>query len=299
MQCVGISSRLIACSKFQRVQFPQASSKPRLIHHRRYPTSRKWSLFSSEVDPTTTTDPTTPPDPTTPTPDLDPSFIFAFDYEQLPKGVRKETLIDGKQIVVFWYRNEIFACEGRSPAEGAFSTGFLDASFTPNYGIICPGTGTVFSLKTGEILEWYPNNFVLKTLIPKDTCRPLEVYPVKTTEDGIYVSFKGGSQGGVGAMKSKGGANTSLEDNNVFGLEPKMYSDEVQGANVGKSASKLSDLNPATLLIATIAIGIVSVAGTAAAIYFESIPGLIAFWVVLFGIVAFVVSRVLGSFEKE
>jgi hypothetical protein len=31
---------------------------------------------------------------------------------------------------MFWYRNEIYAIEARSPAEGAYSEGFIKAKFT-------------------------------------------------------------------------------------------------------------------------------------------------------------------------
>ena len=235
--------------------------------------------------------------------EVDPSFIPVFSSEDLPKGTRREVMVEGKQIVVFWYRNEVFACEQRSPAEGAFSTGFLTANFTENYGIVCPGTSTVFSIKTGEIMDWYPTNPVLRAIIPQDTCRSLEVYPVKITKDTIYVSFKAGNQGGVQSMRSKGGANTSLEANNVFGLEPRMYFEESGQPTVDvdktTSTSKLSDLNPASVLVGTLAVAIVAVSGTAVAIYYESVAGLIAFWIVVFGAVAFYVSQVLGIFDDE
>ena len=66
----------------------------------------------------------------------------------------------------------------RSPAEGAYSEGFANAKFTQvspvrphrtgyalqpcqallfplqDYGIECPSTKSVFSLKTGEIIDW-------------------------------------------------------------------------------------------------------------------------------------------------
>ena len=70
----------------------------------------------------------------------------------------------------------------RSPAEGAYSEGFIKAKFTQDFGIECPATGSVFSLKDGSILEWYPGNVVLRALTPASTCRPLEVYPVKLTQ---------------------------------------------------------------------------------------------------------------------
>eukprot|EP00879_Flechtneria_rotunda_P007920 GHRR01008298.1.p1 GENE.GHRR01008298.1~~GHRR01008298.1.p1 ORF type:complete len:143 (+),score=42.04 GHRR01008298.1:162-590(+) len=50
--------------------------------------------------------------------------------EDLPKGVRKEFDVEGRQILMFWYRNQIFAIEARSPAEGAYSEGFIRAKFT-------------------------------------------------------------------------------------------------------------------------------------------------------------------------
>lgn len=44
-----------------------------------------------------------------------------------------------------------------------------------DYCIECPSTGTLFSLKDGSIVSWYPNNPVLRALTPADLCRPLEV----------------------------------------------------------------------------------------------------------------------------
>lgn len=38
--------------------------------------------------------------------------------------------MDGRQVLLFWYRNQICAIEGRSPAEGAYSEGFIAAKFT-------------------------------------------------------------------------------------------------------------------------------------------------------------------------
>lgn len=45
-------------------------------------------------------------------------------------GVRKEFDVEGRQVLMFWYRNEIYAIEARSPAEGAYSEGFIRAKFT-------------------------------------------------------------------------------------------------------------------------------------------------------------------------
>lgn len=51
-----------------------------------------------------------------------------------------------------------------------------------DFCIECPATGSLFSLKDGSIVDWYPGNPVLRALTPKDTCRPMDVYPVKLTQ---------------------------------------------------------------------------------------------------------------------
>jgi hypothetical protein len=44
--------------------------------------------------------------------------------------VCKELEIDGRQVLMFWYRNQIYCTQARSPAEGAYSEGFIKAKFT-------------------------------------------------------------------------------------------------------------------------------------------------------------------------
>ena len=65
---------------------------------------------------------------------------------------------------------------------------------------------------------------MLRAITPRS--RALELYPVKLAQDGIYISLEAGTQGGVGARSTKGGADSSIEANNVFSLEPKMYVQE-------------------------------------------------------------------------
>lgn len=116
--------------------------------------------------------------------------------------------MEGRQILMFWYRNEIYAIEARSPAEGAYSEGFIRAKFTQDYCIECPSTGSLFSLKDGSITSWYPNNPVLRALTPADLCRPLDVYDVKLTQDALYVNVDGKrvrtymDRGGAGALSA-------------------------------------------------------------------------------------------------
>ena len=90
-------------------------------------------------------------------------------------GSRQQVGASGKTALLFWYRDEVYAVEARSPAEGAYSEGFLAARFTQDACIECPSTKTTFDLKTGEIKAWYPDNPVLRALTPIDTCRPMEV----------------------------------------------------------------------------------------------------------------------------
>lgn len=64
--------------------------------------------------------------------------------------------------------------------------------FSPQDGcIICPTTDSTFDLRTGSIKEWYPKNPVLRVLTP--ALRDLFIYPVKTDDENIYISIKGGA----------------------------------------------------------------------------------------------------------
>ena len=45
-------------------------------------------------------------------------------------GVRREFDVNGLSVLVFWYRNQPYAIESRSPAEGAYAEGFIKAKFT-------------------------------------------------------------------------------------------------------------------------------------------------------------------------
>lgn len=196
----------------------------------------------------------------------------------------------------FYYRDTMYATEARSPAEGAYSEGFTNARFTQDGCIICPSTKSTFDIKTGEIREWYPDNWVLRTLTPKDTCRPMEVYPVKV-EDGIVsidmantnlATLAPEELDNVTKAVTRGGANTSLENNNVYGIEPRMYLET--GEEITEKSGK-AKIAPATIVIGTVAVAIIAIAGTAFALSKESIPGVIAVWVALFAPVAYFVAK--------
>lgn len=83
--------------------------------------------------------------------------------------------IGSKSILLFWYRNQIFAIDARSPAEGAYSEGFIKAKFTQDYGIECPTTGSIFSLRDGTITDYYPGNPILRGVTPKPSNLPVRI----------------------------------------------------------------------------------------------------------------------------
>ncbi|PON74533.1 Aromatic-ring-hydroxylating dioxygenase, alpha subunit [Parasponia andersonii] len=97
------------------------------------------------------------------------NWIPVVPLSALPRGERRVILQDGEAILLLWYKDELFAIENRSPAEGAYSEGLLNAKLTQ---------------------EWYPKNPVLRVLTP--ALRTLFVFPVKTDEENIYISIKGG-----------------------------------------------------------------------------------------------------------
>merc|ERR1719389_943908 len=201
------------------------------------------------------------------------NWVSVIPLGDLPKGARKEVRVDGLSILLFWYRNEIFAIETRSPAEGAYSEGFIRAMLTQNYHIECPSTGTLFSLKTGEIIEWYPKNPVLRLLTPAKYCRPMRVYPVEIEQEAVYVDI---SSGGMNKV-TKGGAGTSLENNNVYGLEPKVYiegSDPNDPTNESPSAQPPFTATAVTLITGFVGVGLLATGGTAVFIYYENLVGL-------------------------
>ncbi|KAJ1685963.1 hypothetical protein LUZ63_017353 [Rhynchospora breviuscula] len=109
----------------------------------------------------------------------------------LPKGERRVIMQDGETVLLLWYKDQVYAIENRSPAEGAYSEGLLNAKLTQDGCIVCPTTDSTFDLQTGEIKEWYPKNPVLRILTP--ALRKLFVYPVKTDMENIYISMKGGA----------------------------------------------------------------------------------------------------------
>ncbi|KAJ8618701.1 hypothetical protein MRB53_014887 [Persea americana] len=146
----------------------------------------------------------------------------------LPRGERRVIIQDGETILLLWYKDAVFAIENRSPAEGAYSEGLLNAKLTQDGCIVCPTTDSTFDLLTGEIKEWYPNNPVLRVLTP--ALRKLFVYPVKTDSENIYISMGGSLKSGVSAeIVFSGKAQPGMTASDVNVDEVRMVVDEDVG----------------------------------------------------------------------
>ncbi|CAJ1927013.1 unnamed protein product [Sphenostylis stenocarpa] len=144
----------------------------------------------------------------------------------LPKGERRVIIQDGETILLLWYKDQVFAIENRSPAEGAYTEGLLNAKLTQDGCIVCPSTDSTFDLQTGDIKEWYPKNLVLRVLTP--ALRKLFTYPVKTDEQNIYISLRGGKSDASAEIVFSGKAQPGVTATDVNVEEVKMVVDEDQ-----------------------------------------------------------------------
>ena len=107
-------------------------------------------------------------------------------------------------------------------------------------------------------MSWYPNNPVLRMLTPASTCRSMEIYPVKLTQDAISVDVSNAVAQTVTSSLTKGGSDTSLENNNVYGLEPKVY---VEGQDTPETGNVVAQAATAAVaVLAVVSVGAVGVA---------------------------------------
>ncbi|KAG2375572.1 hypothetical protein LR48_Vigan442s010800 [Vigna angularis] len=144
----------------------------------------------------------------------------------LPRGERRVIIQDGETILLLWYKDQVFAIENRSPAEGAYTEGLLNAKLTQDGCIVCPSTDSTFDLRTGDIKEWYPKNPVLRVLTP--ALRKLFTYPVKSDEQNIYISLRGGKTDASAEIVFSGKAQPGVTATDVNVEEVKMVVDEDQ-----------------------------------------------------------------------
>lgn len=135
---------------------------------------------------------------------------------------------DRETILLLWYKDSVYAIENRSPAEGAYSEGLLNAKLTQDGCIVCPSTDSTYDLRSGAVKDWYPKNPVLRVLTP--SLRPLYVYPVKLDSDNICISIGGAlSSGGSAEIVFSGKAQPGVTASDVNIEEVKMIIDEGEG----------------------------------------------------------------------
>lgn len=159
--------------------------------------------------------------------ELGKNWVPVVPLTALPRGERRVIIQDGETILLLWYKDEVFAIENKSPAEGAYSEGLLNAKLTQDGCIICPTTDSTFDLRTGSIKEWYPKNPVLRVLTP--ALRDLFIYPVKTDDENIYISIKGGAIADASAeIVFSGRAQPGITASDVNVDEVRMVVDEGQ-----------------------------------------------------------------------
>jgi hypothetical protein len=113
-------------------------------------------------------------------------------------------------------------------------------------------------------MAWYPTNPVLRALTPKDTVSPLRTFPVKLGQDAISVDVTAATGGAGEASGGRGGADSSLESNNVFATQPRVY---VEGEDTPGGGLDVSSV--AAGAVAAAAFAGVGAAGTAVALYAE------------------------------
>lgn len=198
-------------------------------------------------------------------------WVQVITPEEFPKGVRKEVRVGGVDVLIFWYRNEIFAIESKSPAEGAYSEGFISSSMNQDYCIQCPGTGSMFNFRTGEVTEWYPSNIVLRFLTPQSTCRKLERFPVRLESDAILIDIAGSNASDRDIARGSGGSMAMFGNDNVYSVETKPYIEP-------QSDKQLDAGAVATNVVGLVGAAALLVAGTATFKYWESDIGVYLFW---------------------
>ncbi|KAF5197368.1 Rieske (2Fe-2S) domain-containing protein [Thalictrum thalictroides] len=146
----------------------------------------------------------------------------------LPKGERRVIIQGNETILLLWYKDQVYAIENRSPAEGAYSEGLLNAKLTQDGCIVCPTTDSTYDLRTGAVKDWYPKNPVLRVLTP--SLRPLYIFRVKLDADNIYISLGGGSPSAASAeIVFSGKAQPGVTASDVNVDEVRMIIDEGEG----------------------------------------------------------------------
>ncbi|KAI3464288.1 hypothetical protein Pfo_020951 [Paulownia fortunei] len=222
--------KLTTTGLFSTAPSPSRCHKPLLYHHHLLPLTKPTSKIPltsshSRVRVITCKATEVSPSPSSVAAEDGKNWVPVVPLAALPKGERRVIIQDGETILLLWYKDDVFAIENRSPAEGAYSEGLLNAKLTQDGCIVCPTTDSTFDLRTGDIKEWYPKNPVLRALTPP--LRTLFVYPVKTDGENIYISMRGSVQSDASTeIVFSGKAQPGVTATDVNVDEVKMIVDE-------------------------------------------------------------------------
>lgn len=66
------------------------------------------------------------------------NWVPVIPLAALPRGERRLVRQDGETVLLLWYKNDVYAIENQSPAEGAYSEGLINARLTPVSVLHCP-----------------------------------------------------------------------------------------------------------------------------------------------------------------
>ena len=66
------------------------------------------------------------------------NWVPVIPLNALPRGERRLVRQDGETVLLLWYKNDVYAIENQSPAEGAYSEGLINARLTPVSLLHCP-----------------------------------------------------------------------------------------------------------------------------------------------------------------
>ncbi len=112
-------------------------------------------------------------------------WVYVLDEHRLPEGGREVVEVNGLLILLIRHKGEVFAVGARCPHMGA---PLRNATITEEGYLICPRHRSVFSLHTGEVIEWSPwppmAGKVLGTLRREQL---LPTYPVRVENGHILI----------------------------------------------------------------------------------------------------------------
>lgn len=58
------------------------------------------------------------------------NWVPVVPLSALPRGERRVIIQDGETILLLWYKDQVYAIENKSPAEGAYTEGLINAKLT-------------------------------------------------------------------------------------------------------------------------------------------------------------------------